>query len=171
MDTYGSKATSKKELGSVIGATIGAVGGIASTVLPSVLGGNSAEERAEERRELIRNRRRLKSKLEIAKSDLQQLRTRLERQMTVDEAEKIQEAGAKDKRRLWWVKWRRKLEDLPGGETEAQRIAEEAETIYRQTANWVIMRSYGPALAGGAAAVAGGGMLLFTIYRDGQKNE
>jgi hypothetical protein len=169
MDTYGSKATSTKELGFPVPALIGAVGGIASTVLPSVLGGNAAEERAEERRELIRNRRRLKSKLEIAKSDLEQLRTRLEREMTVDEAEKIRKTGAKDKRRAWWVEWRGKLEDLPGGETEAQRIAEEAETIYRQTADWVIAKSYGPALAGGAAAVAGGGMLIFSIYRHSQK--
>jgi hypothetical protein len=165
MRTLPSHSRENPELGFPIASTIGAVGGIATTVLGSVLGGESP---AEKRRKALLKQEKRNKKIEVAKSNLEQLRMRLEREMTVEQAEEILESNAEDKRRAWSAEWRRELRDLPNGVQFAETIAEEAQQIYLETANWVITKSRGPAIAGGAAALIGAGGLAYTLYKRSQ---
>jgi hypothetical protein len=165
METVGSHSGQDSELGFPVAATITAATSIASTVLPSVLGGKSPAER---RRQVLRQRQEVQRKWQIAKRELEQLRSSLD--MTVEEARQTIENGATSQQRLWLSRWMSELEGLPGREEVARLIAEEAQSIHLSEARWTLVKAASPWAVGGLAAAAGVATLAFA-YGEKQEDE
>jgi hypothetical protein len=168
MRTHSSHSSGQDaELAFPVAATVSAVSTLGTTVLGKVLpGSKSSQERLLEKKRKIREQRQeLKRTVSNAERDLNQLEDRLERQMDVPFAETVLRDNAERQRRIYSAKWRARFRGLPTGEEWAATIAERAQQIYLDTANWTLVKAAAPRFVAGGAAFTGVAGIAYSLYK------
>lgn len=119
----------------------------------------------EKKKEIKQERKELKQTYEQAQQELKRLRSRLEKEMTPEQAARILQSNASVKRDEAYARWRDELDGLPRADATAQQIAEQYQNAWLSAAESVQTSSNLTQSAGVGAALIGGAGLAYSLYQ------
>lgn len=150
-------ATGTKMWGVILGKAI-------PKAIADITGGPA--EKVEKRLQKLRERQALQQKVNVAESNIRQLRDRLKREMTPEKAAQVLQNDGEFQRTRAYSEWSEKLSHLPRTEEAAQSIAEAVRQTWLDVANDKALKAAAPQMIGSAAGLIGAAGIAYSMYKN-----